>query len=274
LEDLTRHARTHPPHHQSPPSTTPPKVRASAGKTLWYPGANAPAHLDANAPGYAGFDPLNLGANSPAVLSYFQESERVHGRWAMAAMAGILASPSDWWTAGAKPTPVPLGTLLAVEVAFMAFVEAKRYEGWQKRVDKFFDPAGMDSPEMRTKEIKNGRLAMLAVLGSASVHAVRGLTPLEALKSHISNPWAENIYTSSVGREFAVAVALGATIPMIIEARKVRRVGGGWGARWTVRARRVRQAILVCLHTHTHTPLTHTTHSLLALQMPDPGPEG
>jgi hypothetical protein len=204
----------------SPPTTQNKQVRAAAGKTLWYPGATAPAHLDASAPGYAGFDPLNLGANSPEVLSYFTEAERVHGRWAMAAMAGILASPSDWWTAGAKPTPIPLPTLLAVEVAFMAFVEAKRYEGWQKRTDKFFDPAGMDSPEMRVKEIKNGRLAMLAVLGCASVHAVRGLTPLEALKSHISSPWTENIYTSSVGTEFAVAVALGATIPMVIEARK------------------------------------------------------
>ena len=206
------------------------QVRAAAGKPLWYPGATAPAHLDASAPGYAGFDPLNLGANSPEVLSWFAEAEVVHARWAMAAMAGILASPSDWWTAGEKPTGIPLPTLLAIEVAVFAFLEAKRYESWKKTgaggaLGGKFDPAGMDSPEMRVKEIKNGRLAMVAVLGCASVHAVRGLTPLDALKQHISAPWAENIYTSSVGTEFAVAVALGMTIPMFIEANKTLNKG-------------------------------------------------
>jgi len=208
----------------------PPQVRAAAGKPLWYPGATSPAHLDASAPGYAGFDPLNLGANSPELLSWFAEAEVVHCRWAMAAMAGILASPSDWWSAGAKPTPIPIPTLLAIQVAVFAFLEAKRYESWQKTgaggaLGGKFDPAGMDSPEMRVKEIKNGRLAMAAVLGCASVHAVRGLTPLEALKQHVSAPWTENIYTSSVATEFAVAVSLGMTIPMFIEANKTLNKG-------------------------------------------------
>ena len=139
------------------------------------------------------------------------EGELTNGRWAMAAVAGILFTDlfglGDWWTAGAKPTPIPLTTLVAVEVAVFAFLEGKRYESWKKTgyggVAGIapFDPLGMDSPEMREKEVKNGRLAMLAFLGFSSVAAVRGLGPIEALKLHLGNPNVENIYTTKVKRE-------------------------------------------------------------------------
>lgn len=55
-----------------------------------------------------------------------------------------------------------------------------------------FDPAGMASDETRLKELKNGRLAMLAWLGFASVAAVRGMGPIEALNLHIADPWHQN----------------------------------------------------------------------------------
>ncbi len=55
-----------------------------------------------------------------------------------------------------------------------------------------FDPLGLDSPEMAEKEIRNGRLAMLAFVGFASVYAVRGVGPVEALKQHIANPGYSN----------------------------------------------------------------------------------
>ena len=55
-----------------------------------------------------------------------------------------------------------------------------------------FDPLGLDSPEMAEKEIRNGRLAMLAFVGFASVYAVRGAGPIEALKEHIANPGYSN----------------------------------------------------------------------------------
>jgi hypothetical protein len=143
----------------------------------------------------------------------------------MAAMAGILASPSDWWSAGSLPTPIPIPTLLAIQAAVFAFLEAQRYESWKKTgaggaLGGKFDPAGMDSPEMRVKEVKNGRLAMLAVLGCASVHAVRGLAPLDALKLHISNPFVENIFSTSVATEFCVFISLVATVPMFIAANE------------------------------------------------------
>ena len=40
------------------------------------------------------FDPLGLGANEER-LTWFAESERVHARWAMLAVAGILVQVSS-----------------------------------------------------------------------------------------------------------------------------------------------------------------------------------
>ena len=158
------------------------------------------------------------------------EAEIVHCRWAMAAMAGILASPSDWWSAGTLPTPIPIPTLLAIQGAVFAFLEGQRYESWKKTgaggfLGGKFDPAGMDSPEMRVKEVKNGRLAMLAVLGCASVHAVRGLTPLDALKLHLDAPSTHTIFETSVAPEFALFVSLIATVPMFINAQRTLGTG-------------------------------------------------
>ena len=50
----------------------------------------APAHLDGTLPGDFGFDPLGLGAD-PQRLKYYQEAELMNARWAMMAVAGIVA---------------------------------------------------------------------------------------------------------------------------------------------------------------------------------------
>ena len=222
--------------------TLPPQARRTpvatraANRDLWYPGASAPPHLDGSMVGDRGFDPLGLAAN-PAVRPWMQEAELTNGRWAMAAVAGILFTDlfglGDWWTAGAKPTPFPLSTLVGVEVAVFAFLEAKRYEAFKKNGPGLsgaagiapFDPMGMDSPEMRIKEVKNARLAMLAFLGFASVAAVRGVGPIEALKAHLSDPGQANIYTTSVGTEVALAVCALSFAPMVIEAQKTLNKG-------------------------------------------------
>jgi Chlorophyll A-B binding protein len=52
----------------------------------------------------------------------------------------------------------------------------------------FFDPMGMSSPQMKQKEIKNGRLAMLAFLGFVSQHFATGTGPIDNLFDHMANP--------------------------------------------------------------------------------------
>jgi hypothetical protein len=172
-----------------------------------------------------GFDPLRLGVKEEP-LQWFVEAERTNGRWAMAAVAGILftelVGKPAWFVAGAETTlPLPLNTLVAIEIALFAVLEAKRFSNYQKTGEGTnFDPAGMNSPDMRIKEVKNGRLAMVAFLGFASQAAVRGLGPIACLKLHLEDPAKNNIFTSSVATEFTLACCALAVWPIIIEARK------------------------------------------------------
>jgi len=107
-------------------------------------------------------------------------------------------------------------------------LEAARFRNYQKHgggesgfLNQVpFDPLGMKNDDMREKEIKNGRLAMVAFVGFSSQAAVQGKGPIESLKYHLADPFHHNIFTSKVGNEFAVAVVALALYPLLIEATK------------------------------------------------------
>eukprot|EP01024_Parvocaulis_polyphysoides_P022729 TRINITY_DN2107_c0_g1_i1.p2 TRINITY_DN2107_c0_g1~~TRINITY_DN2107_c0_g1_i1.p2 ORF type:complete len:257 (-),score=50.11 TRINITY_DN2107_c0_g1_i1:233-913(-) len=197
---------------------------AKAGN--WLPGADSPAWLDGSLPGDYGFDPLGLG-KVPSNLSRFREAEIINGRWAMLGIAGSLAveilglgnwyDAPTWAVTGGKPTyfgielPWGLGFIIGVEIFAMAGAEILRgsQEDPEKRLypGGAFDPAGFsknaDTFEMmKLKEVKNGRLAMLAMLGLFAQHAATGKTPLQNLGDHLSDAIANNFTTNGVSVPF------------------------------------------------------------------------
>ena len=166
------------------------------------------ATLD-DAPG-AGFgvdmgvwDPFNiLNGLTPAQTAYFREAEVKHGRVAMLASVGFLvAEKFHPLFGGAISAPsyvafqaTPLQTFWPVTVLIVGTVEIfsvltyqSPFDGkwWtlkesHKSGDFMFDPAGLkptgaiELKEMQTKELNNGRLAMLAIAGMVGQELATG----------------------------------------------------------------------------------------------------
>lgn len=204
-------------------------VVARADRVTWYPGAEPPKHLKGEMPGDFGFDPLRLGANE-AALPWYREGELTNGRWAMAAVAGIMFTDAvglpKWWEAGAQEYAIGTVPLLIIEVVVIGLCEYARYKNWKSTGESGFlawapfDPLNLRSDEMRLKEVKNGRLAMLAFMGFVSQYLVQGKGPIDCLKAHVADPTHNNIFTSKVGPEATAAAIAFSIAPMIIEAFK------------------------------------------------------
>merc|ERR1719316_2024401 len=122
---------------------------------------------------------------------------------------------------GIVNNPLPLFLVIVVEVGIMAAVESYRRSGsgpagYSPGVGKFdsavfqgldslypggpFDPLGLaDDPdvfaELKVKEIKNGRLAMVSVLGFAIQSYVTGEGPYANWSKHIADPFGYNLIT-------------------------------------------------------------------------------
>jgi light-harvesting complex I chlorophyll a/b binding protein 2 len=206
----------------------------AADRPLWYPGGDSPSYLDGSLPGDYGFDPLGLGSD-PELLKWFVQAELQNARWAMLAVAGIIIpefftkigilNVPAWNVAGAAEYFAGAPTLFAVTLILFHFVEVRRwqdirYPGSVNEDPIFkgnkvtgkdvgypggfpFNPLGFaadakSEKELRQKEIKNGRLAMVAFAGflaQSKVYPTVG--PIQNLFDHLSDPGHINIFSSS-----------------------------------------------------------------------------
>jgi light-harvesting complex I chlorophyll a/b binding protein 3 len=150
--------------------------------------------------------------------------------------AGVIPqSPQDvlWWKTGLIP---PLGnykdgywmdpfSLFWIEVILVQFAELKRWQDYRhpgSQGEQYFlgleqalkgsgdakYPGGQffnvfnlgktdaELQNLKTKELKNGRLAMLAVFGYGAQAIITGQGPFQNLKDHLADPFGHNLVTN------------------------------------------------------------------------------
>ena len=191
----------------------------------------APCTLDGTLPCDYGFDPLNLGAD-PENLKWFVQAELMHSRWAMLGLAGMvgpelltkigMADLPNWIDAGSWDGYwLGAGPLFFTQMAMMNWAEVRRWQDMKApgtmnedpltgankgdtNVDVgypkgLFDPMGYakdpkKAEQLKRKEIANGRLAMVAMVGCFAQAISTGTGPVDNLFTHLADPGHNNIF--------------------------------------------------------------------------------
>ncbi|KAJ6696996.1 hypothetical protein OIU85_003366 [Salix viminalis] len=191
-----------------------------------------PEYLTGEVPGDYGYDPFGLG-KKPADFEKYQAFELIHARWAMLGAAGFIipeafnkfgancGPEAVWFKTGAllldgntlsyfgKNIPINLILAVVAEVVLVGGAEYYRITnglGFENKLHPGgpFDPLGLaKDPDqaalLKVKEIKNGRLAMFAMLGFFLQAYVTGEGPVENLSKHLSDPFGNNLLTVIAG---------------------------------------------------------------------------
>lgn len=174
----------------APRTTARPAVTMIASKAI--PFLEAPSKLDGSRIGDVGFDPLYL--SDYINLDYTAAAEIKNGRVAMIAVLGMLVQEIIHLPNPAFSEPNPLKAIYSVPVegwiqilVTISVIELATFKTtYESGADLGFDPLNMGTKnldELKLKELKNGRLAMLASIGFIMQTIVTGKPVLAQLGS-------------------------------------------------------------------------------------------
>jgi light-harvesting complex I chlorophyll a/b binding protein 4 len=174
-------------------STTTSSLGAEMSKSV--PFLVKPPALDGSMVGDVGFDPVGLSDNFD--LRWLRESELKHGRVSMLAVVGFVSSQfvnfpmySGMHVDDSNAAPAAVGASAMLQIVLAAgFEEYRTNKGNVTMETMFSDPARVpgdlgfdpmgykksaDYAKLQVNEIKNGRLAMLAIGGMIHHNFVTG----------------------------------------------------------------------------------------------------